>query len=118
MKLNDIGVNEIANVAEEIFSTCAYLLKKPFARGEHSCTNPEADEFLDCSPCQQSAFVYQTVSQLVEQLCPKQQMRIVTEKDEVKHFKAKFYNIIISLKRKTQSIFRLLLIGRINLQQI
>ncbi|VDN58014.1 unnamed protein product, partial [Dracunculus medinensis] len=112
MKLNDIGVHEIANVAEEIFSTCAYLLKKPFARGEHSCTNPEADEFLDCSPCQQSAFVYQTVSQLVEQLCPKQQMRIVTEKDEIiTNWTDQFTTDIASVHQSFSSVKSLSLIG-------
>uniref|UniRef100_A0A914RBQ5 Uncharacterized protein n=1 Tax=Parascaris equorum TaxID=6256 RepID=A0A914RBQ5_PAREQ len=41
------------------------------------------DGFLDCSACQQSAFVYQTVAQLIEQLCPKQQMRIAVQVDEM-----------------------------------
>ncbi|VDK24942.1 unnamed protein product, partial [Anisakis simplex] len=82
LRMNEIGVHEISALTEHIFSTCANLLQNHFARGEHTCNNPEMDGFLDCSACQQAAFVYQTVTQLVEQLCPKQQMRIAVQVDE------------------------------------
>uniref|UniRef100_A0A915CI63 Uncoordinated protein 79 n=1 Tax=Parascaris univalens TaxID=6257 RepID=A0A915CI63_PARUN len=82
LKMTEMSVHEISALTEHIFSTCADLLQNRFARGEHSCDNPEMDGFLDCSACQQSAFVYQTVAQLIEQLCPKQQMRIAVQVDE------------------------------------
>ncbi|VDN44170.1 unnamed protein product [Gongylonema pulchrum] len=82
MALDDLSLHDIKAVAEQVYSTCAVLLHKPFVRYEHCCDNPELDEFLDCSACQQSAFAYQTVARLVEKLCPKQQLRILVHADE------------------------------------
>ncbi|VDM99235.1 unnamed protein product, partial [Thelazia callipaeda] len=82
MALNDVCQQDVDTVAEKIFSTCAIILHKPYSRCKHNCDNPELDEFLDCSACQQSAVVYQTVATLLEKLCPKQELRISVHADE------------------------------------
>uniref|UniRef100_A0A1I7VUI5 Protein unc-79-like protein n=1 Tax=Loa loa TaxID=7209 RepID=A0A1I7VUI5_LOALO len=82
ISLNDQLQHEVNMMAEPIFSTCAVILQKPFAHCKHSCDNPELDEFLDCSACQQSVFVYQTVAQLMKRLSPKEQLRISVHADE------------------------------------
>uniref|UniRef100_A0A158R5X9 Protein unc-79 homolog n=1 Tax=Syphacia muris TaxID=451379 RepID=A0A158R5X9_9BILA len=78
IELNGLTNLEDTKYKKQILTTCAALLQIPFIRGEHQCKNPEMDEFLDCSACQQSAFVYQTLSQLMQKLCPKNQMAIVS----------------------------------------
>ena len=83
MNINESSRIELPDLNEQIISTCSDLLQNPFARGEHQCNNPEMDEFLDCATCQQSVIVYQTLAQLVEQLCPKNQMAISVVDDEV-----------------------------------
>ncbi|CAG9530097.1 unnamed protein product [Cercopithifilaria johnstoni] len=82
ISLSDQSQNEVNMMADLIFSTCAIILEKPFAHCKHSCDNPEFDEFLDCSACQQSVFVYQTVAQLMERLSPKKQLHIIVHADE------------------------------------
>ncbi|VDK82206.1 unnamed protein product [Litomosoides sigmodontis] len=82
VSLSDQSQHEVNMLAELIFSTCATILQRPFAHCKHSCDNPELDEFLDCSACQQSVFVYQTVARLMERLSPKQQLHISAHADE------------------------------------
>lgn len=83
LELNGLTTTEDSEYREQIFATCSALLRTPFVRGEHQCKNPEMDEFLDCGVCQQSAFVYQTLAHLAQQLCPKNQMSISAAPDEV-----------------------------------
>ncbi|KAL4003430.1 Cation-channel complex subunit UNC-79 family protein [Acanthocheilonema viteae] len=94
ISLSDQSEHEVKMMAELIFSTCAIILQKPFAHCKHSCDNPELDEFLDCSACQQSVFVYQTVARLMERLSPKQQLRISVHADEqITDWKAQITNV-------------------------
>lgn len=82
ISLNDQLHHEVNLISELIFSTCAIILQKPFAHCKHNCDNPELDEFLDCSACQQSVFVYQTVAKIMERLSPKEQLCISVNNDE------------------------------------
>lgn len=86
VSLSDQLQHEVDNLAEQIFSTCALILQKPFAQCKHNCDNPELDEFLDCSACQQSVFLYQTVAGLMKRLSPAEQLRIAVHADEVRQF--------------------------------
>ena len=76
IKLNENNLLEIQSLADELYSTSSLLLQYPTTFDEHSCQNPETDQFSDCVRCQQAAFLYQIINGIVEQLCPKEEAKI------------------------------------------
>uniref|UniRef100_A0A1I7SQ44 Uncoordinated protein 79 n=2 Tax=Bursaphelenchus xylophilus TaxID=6326 RepID=A0A1I7SQ44_BURXY len=85
MKLNE-GSNELNDHKDQLFVVMALIMQYPEGTSKfdsHSCQNPEADQFSDCIRCQQAVYLYQIVMQLVEQLCPKTEIRI--EVDDTNH---------------------------------
>ncbi|CAD5216887.1 unnamed protein product [Bursaphelenchus okinawaensis] len=85
MKLNE-GSNELNDYTDQLFVVMALIMQYPEGTSKydlHSCQNPEADQFSDCIRCQQAVYLYQIVMQLVEQLCPKNEIRI--EVDDINH---------------------------------
>uniref|UniRef100_A0A914CGD5 Uncoordinated protein 79 n=1 Tax=Acrobeloides nanus TaxID=290746 RepID=A0A914CGD5_9BILA len=84
MRLNEISPHEVATITDLLFSTASLLLQYPIRQigDEHTCQNPETDQFSDCVRCQQSVFLYQILMQLTEQLCPKDEMRIEVDQTD------------------------------------
>ncbi|KAI1729072.1 cation-channel complex subunit UNC-79 domain-containing protein [Ditylenchus destructor] len=82
INLSEIGPHEMSTLVQQHFFTVAALLlqyppesEQP-AQHQHSCQNPDTDQHADCQRCQQSAFLYQVLMHLTEQMCPKDEIRI------------------------------------------
>ncbi|KAL3120700.1 hypothetical protein niasHT_007992 [Heterodera trifolii] len=41
----------------------------------HNCQKADSDQFVDCIRCQQALFLYQVIHQMLEQFCPKEDVR-------------------------------------------
>uniref|UniRef100_A0A8R1UE95 Uncoordinated protein 79 n=1 Tax=Pristionchus pacificus TaxID=54126 RepID=A0A8R1UE95_PRIPA len=82
-RLNEISTHEMASTAEKLFSAMALLLRTPMQVGAHVCHSSDMDEFADCNPCQQAAFFYQMVLNLVSSVSPKQEMLIESREEDV-----------------------------------
>uniref|UniRef100_A0A7E4W212 Protein unc-79 homolog n=1 Tax=Panagrellus redivivus TaxID=6233 RepID=A0A7E4W212_PANRE len=77
MKLNETTQSEKPALMEQLFATASLLLNYPTnaKRDDHSCQNPETDQYSDCVRCQQASYLYQIVNALVEQLCPREEVK-------------------------------------------
>lgn len=78
MKLNDVS-NEQSEYADQLFVVLSLIMQYPEGStrlDQHSCQNPDTDQFSDCIRCQQAAFLYQIVMQLTELLCPKEEAKL------------------------------------------
>ena len=76
MKLNENNNQDNQAMMEQLFATCSLLLQYPTSNEEHTCQNPETDQYSDCVRCQQAAFLYQIINNIVEELCPKEEVKI------------------------------------------
>lgn len=77
MKLNENNNNQESQIImEQLFATCSLLLQYPNQAEEHTCQNPETDQYSDCVRCQQAAFLYQIINNIAEELCPKDEIKI------------------------------------------
>ncbi|KAE9556072.1 hypothetical protein FO519_000706 [Halicephalobus sp. NKZ332] len=82
IKLNENNLLEIQSLADELYSTASLLLQYPTTFDEHTCQNPETDQFSDCIRCQQAAFLFQIINGIVEHLCPKEEVRIEVDQTD------------------------------------
>lgn len=102
IELNDIpsysGIS--SEHAQKLLCTIGDILRAPW-RGSHTCDQPDMDEFVDCNYCQETAIFYevytimvaylsidrsseilQMLMELMERLCPKDDVIISMPKDD------------------------------------
>uniref|UniRef100_A0A914UX21 Protein unc-79 homolog n=1 Tax=Plectus sambesii TaxID=2011161 RepID=A0A914UX21_9BILA len=85
IELNDIpaysGIG--SERSQKLLCALSDILRAPW-KGSHTCDQPDMDEFVDCNYCQETAIFYEMMMELMERLCPKDDVIISMPKDDDK----------------------------------